>query len=828
MELSNSFNMTKKRIRTQEYLPPLDIKDGVILTEGRYIKILEVLPVNFRMRDPEEQQKILVSYKELLSVGPVNFSIKAITRKSGISEYVKRLNEILQEETVESRKELIRDHINFTQRESQLNGIEHHLYFIFEYEAGAFFRKKSEEEIIYSLNAQAQNIATRFSSLGNYVIKHDDEDFFLAEFIYNYYNKRIMGTHPFMSRVRRMEQDYEKVDEITENRAPQVLEMRDLLAPHSVDATHPNYLIVDGLYYMFTAISSKSYPQTTGPTSWLSQLMNARWGVDVDVFYQKQNREDMFNKIKLRTKVTNMQASELSSQQSNFEEIMAKKAALQELRDLIKNSKEDIYYTHTFITLYGYTLDDVYNTRRALEDLATTYDMQLIDFRHQQDEVFYSLAPFNRLDSRLAKMTYHNLTQSAVAASYPFSSFALQDEGGILLGVNEENNSLVIYNNFDEKKYSNRNITIFGESGRGKTYTLLTITTRFSLLGVQTFIIAPDKQDEFRRVCTALDGTFVDAAPGSNSTINPLDIFPIVSEADSAIYEGKSEASWLANKIDNLEIWIKFIFPDIERNDIAVLKNAAKRAYARKGITSDNDTIFTDDTRTQKVEMPTLSDLYREILADKNHSKDLEIILSEYVAGGAHGNLDGQTNIDLTKKYIVFGTENLKGTIQSATMFLILEFIWAVTRSDKTKRKIIALDEGWKLLDPKNPQVGEFVLEIFKVIRGYGGAALFATQNLSDLFRAENGNLGEGIINSASANILLGTKKKEHELIQKTLDISYNEVAKLMTKDRGHAILCAGHNHINLAVHASQMENRLFTTSQEELRKLAMEKMKGE
>lgn len=823
--INSAFNATRKRTKTQEYLPDIDIKDGVIIVDGRYVKVLEISPVNYKMKPPEEQLVILSSYKELLNVGPEKFSIKSITKRSGISDYTNMLNEILSEETVPSRRELLEDHINFSQAESNLNGIEHHLYFIFEYkEDSTFFRKKTEEEIIYALNNEAKSLASRFNSIGNIVLKPEDEDFALAEFVYNYYNKRIMGSQPFMSRVKRMEEDYENVDIITGNRAPQLLDMRDLLAPRSVDNTHPGYLIIDGLYYMFLGISSSEYPETTGPTSWLSHLMNGRWGIDVDVFYEKKDREEMFSKVKVHSKLSSIKTSEISRQQSDYEEVMAKKAALEDIREVIKTNKEDIYYTHTFVTIYGYTLEDVYALKKMIEEMASTYKMQFTNFKHLQDEVFCSLAPFNRLSPRIAKMTYHNLTLSAVAASYPFSSFSLQDEGGIFLGINEENNSLVIYNNFDEDKYPNKNITIFGESGRGKTYTLLTITTRFSLLGVQTFIIAPDKQDEFRRICKQLDGVFVDVSPGSNSIINPLDIFPVESDVDTALYDKTQSMSWVAAKIDNLELWIKFLYPEITRSETAVFKNAVRRAYTKKGITDDNSTIFKDEAKTEKVEMPTLSDLYREILADEKHSEDLAIIMSEFIAGGAHGGMDGQTNIDLSKKYIVFGTEYLKGSMQSATMFVILEFIWSVARADKTKKKIIALDEGWKMLDAKNPQVGEFVVEIFKIIRGYGGSAIFATQNISDLYRVDE-TFGDAILASSHANILLGTKKKEHDKIGQLLGISYNEISTIMTKERGHAILCAGQNHINLAVHVSKFEDELFATSQKALSKIAEKKM---
>ena len=814
--------INRKKTRTQDYLPDIDIKNGVIIADGKYIKILEITPLNFRMKSPEEQSTIIGKYASWLRIAPDNFSIKCVPKKVSIAEYTAAFEKRYEQEISETRKELIQDHIRFARNESHLSAIEHHFYLIFDYAVKSdFLRPKSEDEIIMELNNQSKSLASQFATIGNGIVKNEDEDFFLADFLYNYYNKRLTTVEPFMARVKRMEEDYQKLDEITNNRAPQMLDMRDILAPRSVDATHPNYMIIDGLYYMFIAISANDYPSTISPTGWLSALINAQWGVDVDIFYRKQNATEMLTKLKTRTRMTNLTSADISENQNDYEEVMNKKMALRSLRAALMQEQEDIYYTYTFVTLYAYSLEELYRNREALENFARVNEMKFTDFRNLQDNVFLSLAPYNALDARIAKMTYHNVTSSAVAASYPFTSFALQDEGGILLGINEENNSLVIYNNFDETKYPNKNITIFGESGRGKTFALLTITTRFSLLGVQNFIIAPDKQDEFRRICKQLDGVFVDVSPGSKAVINPLDIFPIESLNDAAIY-GKQmdETSWVSGKIDSMEIWAKYLYPEMTPKESALFKNAVRRAYTKKGITDDNATIFRDETRTEKVEMPTLSDLYAELLSDEEISEDLPYIFSQFVRGGAYGNMDGQTNIDLTKNYIVFGTENLKGSIQAATMFIILEYIWSVARSDKTKKKIIALDEGWKLLDAKNEQVGDFVVEIFKIIRGYGGAAIFATQNISDTYRASE-SFGDAILACSHSNILLGTKKKEHDKIGELLDISYNEIADLMKKESGHAILCAGQNHVNIDIRLSAMEEELFATGQKALQKIA-------
>ncbi|MGN0713920.1 MAG: hypothetical protein ACI4LJ_09045, partial [Anaerovoracaceae bacterium] len=321
--------INRKKTRTQDYLPDIDIKNGVIIADGKYIKILEITPLNFRMKSPEEQSTIIGKYASWLKIAPDNFSIKCVPKKVSIAEYTAAFEKRYEQETSETRKELIQDHIRFARNESHLSAIEHHFYLIFDYAVKSdFLRPKSEDEIIMELNNQSKSLASQFATIGNGIVKNEDEDFFLADFLYNYYNKRLTTVEPFMARVKRMEEDYQKLDEITNNRAPQMLDMRDILAPRSVDATHPNYMIIDGLYYMFIAISANDYPSTISPTGWLSALINAQWGVDVDIFYRKQNATEMLTKLKTRTRMTNLTSADISENQNDYEEVMNKKMAL--------------------------------------------------------------------------------------------------------------------------------------------------------------------------------------------------------------------------------------------------------------------------------------------------------------------------------------------------------------------------------------------------------------------------------------------------------------------------------------------------------------------
>ena len=86
-----------------------------------------------------------------------------------------------------------------------------------------------------------------------------------------------------------------------------------------------------------------------------------------------------------------------------------------------------------------------------------------------------------------------NVLTTGAASCYPFTSYEMCDDNGILLGVNKHNNSLIIVDIFDSRVYKNANIAILGTSGAGKTFTLQLMALRMRRKGIQVFIIAPLK-----------------------------------------------------------------------------------------------------------------------------------------------------------------------------------------------------------------------------------------------------------------------------------------------------------------------------------------------
>lgn len=813
---------------TQDYIPVKDIRNGMIITEdGRYIKVLQVLPVNFAMKTPEEQLAILDGYRGLLRSSPALLAVKCCTAKTPIEKYENGFIASLGEESSLKCKELAGRHIRFAGQLGAGQGVDHIFYLLFQYEADEYQRTAGEEDIVKQLNQIQLDITSSLSALGNQVVPVTDDETTACRFLYQQFNRRIINLEPFESRVKRVAADLSSLEGVfpDENLG---LFVKDLVAPRSMNfSDSPEYVLINGLYYSYFYVKANGYPDEITTGGWLSDFINFSYGVEVDIFFKRKDITEALSAIRKKTRFAWLKLKDREENNADYEEVKGSYMALKYMRSQIKECGEDLYDMNVLITVCAYTKEELFGKINALKKLAARNDISLGWLKKQQEEGFFSTSPFCRISPALFNLSRHNVSTSVVTAAYPFTSFALNDDGGVLLGLHQTNNSVVIYNPFDSSKYANANMTILGGSGRGKSFTLLTLTTRLRYQGVQSFIIAPDKQDEFRRVCHAIDGEFVDVSSSAKTRINPFDIWPVTSESDLVINEKTGdETSWLIEKINALDNWMGMLIKDLTHEERLRIRGCLADMYLKKGITQDNKSLYTDDSFSVKKEMPTYSDFVRSLKEDPLMPGRIISVFEEFTSG-IYQNLDGQTNVDLENKYIVFGLENLTGDLKAPMMFILLEYIWSIAKADKTKNKVIAIDEGSLLVNGKEPLVGDFVVEIFRMIRGYGGSAIFATQSIADLYK-NNSEFGNVILSCSHSHILMGMETSDVRLVKDELNLSPSEERMLSSfRVKGQAMLCAGSVHIPIRVMASEEEIEMFDTSTAGLRKIA-EKRSGE
>ena len=247
-------------------------------------------------------------------------------------------------------------------------------------------------------------------------------------------------------------------------------------------------------------------------------------------------------------------------------------------------------------------------------------------------------------------------------------------------------------------------------------------------------------------------------------------------------------------------------------------------------MTFENESLYEDDPTGQIPledrkfkKMPVLGDLY-QLLEDDPDTERLALILKRLVTGSLKS-FNQQTNVDLSNKYTVADVSELKDDLLPVGMYIVTDFFWDKIKEDRTQKKIVVVDEAWNLIGSTgNRQTAGFILEIFKIIRGYGGSAIAATQDVNDFLALEGGKYGKGIINNAKMKILLQIEEEDAESLRRILKLSQEEMAKVTSFKRGHALFYAGSNHLAIEFVASQEEKDMITTDRSELAELKKRK----
>lgn len=814
----------------QDYLPIKDLKNGIIETaDGRYIKILEVDPINFTLRSDEEQFNIISSFASWLKISPMRLQFKSITRKADSDRHIAMVRKELEQEGNPQCREMGEDYIKLIKDVGSREALTRRFFLIFQYEAVGRNENGDYAKIYGMLQTAEQNARAYFSQCGNSIVQPKDPDEATAEILYMFFNRRSCVDEPFASRVDRVVIDTmaarKKV--IGVDPVPHI-RMAHFLAPRGIDLTHRNYIIMDGLYYSFLYIRANGFPNRVR-AGWMSSLINAGEGIDVDVHLRRENRSKTIDKVAQRIRLNRTKLKGMQDTSTDYEELANSIQAGYFIKSGIANYNEDLFYMSVFVTVSAKSYEELMWRKQQMTDLLKSMDMYVSDCSFQQEAALQSVMPFLKIHPQLEKKAQRNVLTSGAASTYMFTSFEMSDDTGVLLGVNRHNNSLCVVDLFNTKMHKNANLNLLGTSGAGKTFTMQLLALRMRMRGIQCFILAPIKGHEFRRACNKIGGEFIKIAAGSPHCINVMEIrhtispeMELIDEVDYAEMD-----SMLARKIQQLMTFFGLLVPDMSNEEEQMLDEALIKTYADFGITHDNASVYEDmEASPPKMKkMPILGDLHKH-LQENPMTARLAAIVSRFVTGSAQS-FNQETNVNLDNKYIVLDLSELKGKLLPVGMFIALDYVWDRIKSDRTKRKAIFIDEIWQLIGANsNRMAAEFCLEIFKVIRGFGGAAVSATQDLSDFFSLEDGRYGRAIINNSKNKIILNLEPDEAEHVRETLKLTRTEVRAITQFERGEALISSNNNKVPVVIKASQIEKEMITTDRAELEAILRERQK--
>jgi len=802
-----------------DYLPIEKIQNGIIYTKDhRYVKVVEVVPINFMLRSAREQRNIIYSFVSYLKISPVKLQIKVLTRRADINRHLDTVRREMAQEKNEQCRLMQEDYLSFVQQIGAREAVTRRFFLIFEYEPWNNTRRsEQEEEAIQSLQSAVHTASNYLRQCGNEVIIPENEDEFTVDVLYNLLCRNESAIKPLALRAQEVVAQY-----AAKGRESEIdhIPAAEFAAPKSIDFSHGRYLCIDGLYYAYLLIPSDGY-KTQVPAGWLSLIVNAGDGIDMDMFLSRQPKERIIQRVGQQLRINRSKIKDASDTNTDFDDIDGAIRSGYFLKEGLANN-EDFYYLNLLITVTAPTEEDLEWKVSEMKKLLLSQDMDVRSCHFREEQAFLSALPLVSMEKGLFERGKRNLLTGGAASCYPFTSFEMCDDNGILLGVNKYNSSLIIVDIFNSAIYKNANISILGTSGAGKTFTMQLMALRMRRKNIPIFIVAPLKGHEFHRACANVGGEFIQISPASPHCINVMEIRKVDRSVNELLDGPGIQLSELAAKIQQLHIFFSLLIPDMSHEERQLLDEALIRTYNAKGITHDNASLDDPANPGQYREMPVLGDLH-EILKAAPETIRMAHILNRLVHGSA-STFNKQTNVSLDNKYTVLDISSLTGDLLTVGMFVALDFVWDRAKADRTEEKTIFIDECWQLLSGAGATgtrlAGDFLLEIAKTIRGYGGSAVFASQDLNDFFNLDEGRFGKGIINNSKTKIILNLEDDEAERVQETLHLSDAETMEVTHFERGNGLISTNNNNVMVEFKASPLEKDLITTDRRELREI--------
>lgn len=801
---------------TQMFSMIRDVRDGIVVTKDRrYVKIMEFTPVNLALRAGSEKDIIISAFAAALKVMPETVQFKVFTKRADTKRYLDQIVEDIRDENCEGILNLAAERAEMIDNIASQGGVSRRFFLAFQYERNERSSKKTTwRDIRSQLHYQAALLETAMSACGNILVNPTPDDEWTMEVFYSLFCRAEAEEKPFSTRMHEVFARYANRD-ISDHE--EFIPVNDFVCPQQINSkASPRYIIVDGTYYSFLYVPGDAYP-VNAVAGWARSFIELGEGIDVDFFIHKEPDSTTQQKLQFRVRYNKLKLRDTDDTSLDYEDIANAVNAGYYLRSGMSNGEEFCY----FGLLLTVTASSLEMLERKVDASRAHLKKQYLDVRpcwFQQMEAFHMALPLCAPHPGIFRKSRRNALTSSLASCYPFMSSELMDDGGIILGRNQQSDSLAMINIFDTSKYENANLAILGTSGAGKTFALLNMLMRFRAKGIQTFAIIPKKGDEFLRAVEYNGGQYINLSPGSAHNINILDIRLLdtttsqILNGDSALGRSRREA-----KIDQIRIFFQLILDSITQEELETVDEALKNMYLKFGITEDNESLWDPERPGQYRPMPLLGDLYEELLALGEDGKRVAKVLRRYVSGSARS-FNRPTNVDLSNKMIIFDLNDLTDEMRPVGIFICLEYLWDKIREDKTVRKVVALDEVWAMLRGNaSDKSAEFLLEIFKTIRAYGGAAIVASQDLRDFFAYKDGEYGKAIISNSRLKFIMKMDENEADFVADTLHLTRSESAQIRRFGRGEGLLIAHKDHAIIDFLATPMEFKLCDTKRESL-----------
>ncbi len=563
---------------------------------------------------------------------------------------------------------------------------------------------------------------------------------------------------------------------------PTTLTLKDIISPTAIKVEH-NTLNVSGMFSRTFFIIS--YPRVIND-SWLSPLINLDKIFDISIYVYPIDSATILKQF--GRKVAEVESQILQkSEEGKVRDPMLEQAYqdLESLRDSLTQADEKMFDVGIYITLYGSTVQELDKAESEIRAMFESRSVFLKSALFQQDKAFTSTLPLGK-----DMIGIHNkLNTSPLSSAFPFLSFDLTQDKGILYGINRHNASLVIFDRFGMENY---NSVCFARSGAGKSYTIKLEILRSLMFGVEVIVIDPEY--EYKHLAEAVGGRTFSLSLSSDHHINPFDL--------PKVREDESPQEIFRSHIIDLTGLFRTMFGGLTPEEDALVDRAIADTYGLKDIDPESG--------WEGKEAPLLTD-FELVLAGMDGTDTILQKISKYTRGTWAGFLNQPTNVSIDKQMVVFSIRDMEDELKPVAMYLITNFIWSAVRR-QIKKRLMVVDEAWWMM--KSEDTASFLSSLVKRGRKYYLGISTITQDVGDFLRSP---YGAPIVTNSSIQLLLKQSPLAIDILQQTFNLTNEERFLLLESSVGEGIFFAGTKHVAIKVIASQTEDLIITSNPEQV-----------
>jgi len=575
-----------------------------------------------------------------------------------------------------------------------------------------------------------------------------------------------------------------------------VLELKDIIAPSALKITPRGISLGEKILRSFFVIS---YPRFLSE-GWFSPIINMDRVFDISIFVHPIETSRVLRQF--QRKVAEVQSQIHSREEKGLVRDPKLDVAYQDLenlRDQLQQAQERLFDVGLYITIYG---DNDSELDKMESEIKSILEAKLIYVKpalFQQEQGYKSTLP---LGNDLLEV-HSKLNSSPLSSLFPFTSFDLTSDKGILYGINRHNSSLVLFDRFSLENY---NSTVFGQAGGGKSYATKLEILRTLMFDTEVIVIDPEREYEY--MAEATGGRYFKISLNSEHHINPFDL-PVPGPDESA-------ANVLRSNIINLVGLFRLMMGGLTAEEDAIVDRAITETYALKDITAESD--------FRTIEPPLMSD-FEMVLVGMEGGESLAQRFSKYTKGTWSGFINRPSNVDINKKFAVFSLRDMEDELKPIAMYIVTHYIWNVIRKD-LKKRLLVIDEAWWMM--KSEDTASFLMSMVKRGRKYFLGVATVTQDVGDFLKSP---YGLPIITNSSIQILLKQSPTIIDELQKVFNLTDEEKFLLLESDVGEGIFFAGLKHVAIKNIASYTEDQIITSDPSQvlaIKKARQEAVKGQ